>query len=591
MPDLNYITKILSMWVLMLISLQPSMSQKNQDIRSEISRNDGMAEKYLKEGNLTEAAKYLNQSAYLLRSRQLNEEAAGYYLRILDINKQLGNQRGVLMTYNNLGMIYLDLEQYDKALTILEKGLELSKKIDTRESVISIMTNIGMALQGLGKYQESNQRLEPAVQMAKDINNLKLLRRCYGIIYENYDKLGQSDKSYEYFDLYSSLDKEIKKQEMRQVQQEAETEISKAHTEKQLTEAELKVKKEELEITADSLVKAEKLTKEQRLELEVKEAEIREKDALLKLKNLRIKLFVIVVGGLVAFMLVLSFLLIKLRIANKQIRTQRDMLDRQNKNITASIRYAMTIQQAMLPEKESLDRFFESFIIYKPKDIVSGDFYWFSGFSDKQKGSKMQFIAVVDCTGHGVPGAFMSMIGNRLLGEIVNEKRIEDPKEILEMLNKEIRLALRQEQTDNNDGMDLLLCRFLSKNAGTVNLTFSGAKRTLYIVKKATDELIGLKGERKSIGGIGEKKENLKFTDQELILNRGDKIYLLTDGLIDQNGPDRKRFGSKKVEDMLVSMNEKPMDQQKNIFDESLAGFMQDEDQRDDITIIGLKIR
>ena len=550
-----------------------------------------MAEKYLKEGNLTEAAKYLNQSAYLLRSRQLNEEAAGYYLRILDINKQLGNQRGVLMTYNNLGMIYLDLEQYDKALTILEKGLELSKKIDTRESVISIMTNIGMALQGLGKYQESNQRLEPAVQMAKDINNLKLLRRCYGIIYENYDKLGQSDKSYEYFDLYSSLDKEIKKQEMRQVQQEAETEISKAHTEKQLTEAELKVKKEELEITADSLVKAEKLTKEQRLELEVKEAEIREKDALLKLKNLRIKLFVIVVGGLVAFLLVLSFLLIKLRIANKQIRTQRDMLDRQNKNITASIRYAMTIQQAMLPEKESLDRFFESFIIYKPKDIVSGDFYWFSGFSDKQKGSKMQFIAVVDCTGHGVPGAFMSMIGNRLLGEIVNEKRIEDPKEILEMLNKEIRLALRQEQTDNNDGMDLLLCRFLSKNAGTVNLTFSGAKRTLYIVKKATDELIGLKGERKSIGGIGEKKENLKFTDQELILNRGDKIYLLTDGLIDQNGPDRKRFGSKKVEDMLVSMNEKPMDQQKNIFDESLAGFMQDEDQRDDITIIGLKIR
>lgn len=591
MPDLNYIAKILSVWVLMLFSLQPATSQKNQDIRSEISKNDGMAEKYLKEGNLTEAAKYLNQSAYLLRSRQLNEEAAGYYLKILDINKQLGNQKGVLMTYNNLGMIYLDLEQYDKALNNLEKGLELSKKIDTRESVISIMTNIGMALQGMGKYQESNQRLEPAVQMAKDINNLKLLRRCYGIIYENYDKLGQSDKSYEYFDLYSSLDKEIKKQEMRQVQQEAETEISKAHTEKQLTEAELKVKKEELEITADSLVKAEKLTKEQRLELEIKEAEIREKDALLKLKNLRIKFFISLLVGLVAFLLVLSFLLIKLRIANKQIRSQRDMLDRQNKNITASIRYAMTIQQAMLPEKESLDRFFESFIIYKPKDIVSGDFYWFSGFSNEQKGSKMQFIAVVDCTGHGVPGAFMSMIGNRLLSEIVKEKRIEDPKEILEMLNKEIRLALRQDQTDNNDGMDLLLCRFINKNADTVNLTFSGAKRTLYVVKYATGELIGLKGERKSIGGIGEKKENLKFTDQELVLNRGDKIYLLTDGLIDQNGPDRKRFGSKKVEDMLVAMKEKSMDQQKDIFDESLAGFMKDEDQRDDITIIGLKIR
>ena len=196
--------------------------QLSSGIQKEIKQNDEMAEKYLNEGNPAEAAKFFNKSAYILWNHQQNEEAAGYYQKILDINKQLGNQKGILITYNNLGMIYLDMEQYDKALPNLEKGLELSRKIESKEGVISAISNVAVALQGLGRYQESNQQLESAIQMAKDINNLKLLRRCYGIIYENCDKLGQSDKSYQYFDLYSAIDKEIKKQEMKQVKQDAE---------------------------------------------------------------------------------------------------------------------------------------------------------------------------------------------------------------------------------------------------------------------------------------------------------------------------------------------------------------------------------
>jgi len=583
---------------LVLLSANVVKGQLGSNIQKEIKQNDELAEKYLSEGNLAEAAKYLNKSAYLLRNHQQDEEAARYYLRILDINKQLGNQKGSLVTYNNLGMIYLDLEQYDKALIHLEKGLELSRRIDTKEGVISSISNVAVALQGLGRYQESNQQLESAIQIAKDINDLKLLRRCYGITYENYDKLGQSDKSYQYFDLYSSLDKEIKRQEMRQVKEEAETEVHKARSEKQLTETELKLKKEELEVTTDSLVKVEKLTREQRLELDVKNAEInvknaeiREKDALLRLKNLRIRFITIGLIVLFTFLIMLTSLLIKLRIANKQIRSQRDILDLQNKNITASIRYGMTIQQAMLPDESALSRLFESFIIYMPKDIVSGDFYWFSGQDEKRADKNYQFIAVVDCTGHGVPGAFMSMIGNRLLNEIVKERHVTDPKEVLELLNKEIRIALRQEQTDNNDGMDLSLCRFEKNNNNGLGITFSGAKRTLYVVRKENKELICLHGERKSIGGIGEKKESIDFTNQELILQQGDHIYLLTDGIIDQNGPDRKRFGSNKVEELITSLEEKSMDQQKKIIIKTVTDFMEKEVQRDDITIIGLEVK
>lgn len=582
---------VITIIVLMLGSASIISGQVSSNIRKEIKQNDEMAEKYLNEGNLSEAAKYYNKSAFVLLNHQQSEEAAGYYLKILDINEQLGNQKGTMITYNNLGMIYLDLEQYDKALPALEKSLELSRKIETREGIISAISNVAVALQGLGKYQESNQQLESAIQMAKDINNLKLLRRCYGIIYENYDKLGQSDKSYYYFDLYSAIDKEIKKQEMRQVKENAETEVTRAHSEKQLTEAELRIKEAELEITADSLVKAEKLTREQRLEIEVKNAEIREKDALLRLKNLRIKFFTIGLIVLLSFLVILTLLLIKLRIANKQIRSQRDILDLQNKNITASIRYAMTIQQAMLPDENVLGRLFDSFVIYMPKDIVSGDFYWFSGFSEKKAEKNHQFIAVVDCTGHGVPGAFMSMIGNRLLNEIVNERQVDDPKEILELLNKEIRIALRQEQTDNNDGMDLSLCRLEKKKNNNLGITFSGAKRILYVVKNESNELLSLKGDRKSIGGIGEKTESLEFTSQELILNQGDHIYMLTDGIIDQNGPDRKRYGSKKFEELITAMQEKNMDQQKETIVNNLSDFMKDEVQRDDITIIGLRVK
>ncbi len=576
---------------ILILSVSSVYGQLSNALQKEIHQNDVLAEKSLKEGNLSEAAKYYNQSAYLLRNHQQNDEAAKYYLKILDINKQENNEKGLLFTYNNLGMLYLDLEHYEKALNYLEKGLELSRKIDTKEAVISAMSNVAVALQGLDKYQESNQRLEPAIQMAKDINNLKLLRRCYGIVYENYDKLGQSDKSYQYFELYSSLDKEIKKQEMKEVQQEAKTEVSTAHADKQLTEAELKVKREELEVTSDSLAKAEKLTREQSLELEVKTAEIREKDALLKLKSLRITFFTIGLIVLLTFSLALTLLLIKLRIANKEISLQRDLLERQNKNITASIRYALTIQQAILPDQQSLSGLFDTFIIYKPKDIVSGDFYWFSGFDEKKAGRNRFFIALVDCTGHGVPGAFMSMIGNRLLNEIVNERHVEDPKEILELLNKEVRVALRQEQTDNNDGMDLSLCSFEKQKNSQLKMTFAGAKRTVYIYKKDKKELLSLKGDRKSIGGIGEKKENFKFVNHGVLLSQGDQIYMLTDGIIDQNGPDRKRFGSKKFEDTIILIYDEKMDNQKELFEKELSKFMENEEQRDDITILGLLVK
>ena len=151
--------------LLVTISFHQSFAQIPSALRNEINQNDQLAEKFLKEGNQIEAAKYFNKSAYILRNNQQNEEAAEYYLRILDINLQVNNQKGLLLIYNNLGMVYSDLEQFNNALSYLEKALELSKRIDTKEGVISALTNIAVALQGLTRYQESNQRLEDAQQV------------------------------------------------------------------------------------------------------------------------------------------------------------------------------------------------------------------------------------------------------------------------------------------------------------------------------------------------------------------------------------------------------------------------------------------
>src|SRR4030042_6997139 len=224
-----------------------------QDIKTEIAQNDQLVEKYTGEGNLTEAASYLNRSAHLLQSRGFNNEAAEYYRKVLEINQQLNNQAAIQRVSNTLGGIYLDLENYEKAIQHFQKALQLSKKFRQQAESVSCLTNIALAQQGLNRHKEAVATLEEAINIAKELNDLKLLRRCYGLAYDSYDKIGNWEKSRDYFELYSVLDKEIKKQEMERVKTTAESEVNKAHAARHMTEEELKVKNQHLKVTTDSL--------------------------------------------------------------------------------------------------------------------------------------------------------------------------------------------------------------------------------------------------------------------------------------------------------------------------------------------------
>jgi len=268
-----------------------------------------------------------------------------------------------------------------------------------------------------------------------------------------------------------------------------------------------------------------------------------------------------------------------------EIRDKNKQLTKKNEQILSSIRYGERIQHAILPLGKRLKSYFpEHFILFKPRDIVSGDFYWFNKVNGKI------ILAVVDCTGHGVPGAFMSMLGNAFLNEIVTEQKNLNPAGILSQLNQEVRTALKQgqEQNKTQDGMDVCLC-VLEKNGGSYKLEFAGAERPLYMIKRGDITLTEIKGERRSIGGRQREKKRI-FKGHELEIQKGDQFYLTTDGFVDQQNVKNRRYGSGRLKNFLKSISDLSMQEQQQAMIKELARYQGTEEQRDDITMIGVRI-
>lgn len=256
-----------------------------------------------------------------------------------------------------------------------------------------------------------------------------------------------------------------------------------------------------------------------------------------------------------------------------------------NKKITESIHYALRIQQSVLLTEAQVKTLLpDSFIFYKPLDIVSGDFYWIS-----QVDSKI-IVAVADCTGHGVPGAFMSLIGNTLLNHIVNEKKVTDAAAILDKLHEGIIHSLRQAESEKNnqDGMDLSLC-VLDKNSGS--LQFAGAMNPVYMVQSG--EVVTLEPTLKAIGGIERRKKlaAIGFESQTIKLEKGTHVYLTSDGYMDQfGGPEQLKFNLPKFKELLLSLKNKSMADQKNAMDKALQDWKGSGKQIDDVLVVGFTV-
>jgi serine phosphatase RsbU (regulator of sigma subunit) len=272
---------------------------------------------------------------------------------------------------------------------------------------------------------------------------------------------------------------------------------------------------------------------------------------------------------------------------NENLEKSKYELNTLYKNVMASINYAKRIQEAMLPPIQNIQNVFdEAFVIYKPKDVVSGDFYWFSKVENRT------FLACADCTGHGVPGALMSMIGIELLNRIVNEQRIYRPDLVLDELNTQIHHLFSQSQTSTTDGMDIALCVVDHTNH---KIYFAGARRSLWIWQKDENGNINnieIKADRKAIGGyLDYQYFTKKFQQYELTIQNPTNLYMFSDGITDQfNGNTGKKLGTQRFKSHLQEIQSLNMIEQSKAIENFHNEWKGNSNQIDDILVIGIKV-
>jgi serine phosphatase RsbU (regulator of sigma subunit) len=264
----------------------------------------------------------------------------------------------------------------------------------------------------------------------------------------------------------------------------------------------------------------------------------------------------------------------------KEVELQRNIVELKNREIVDSINYAQRIQQAiLLPESEIQKEFSEAFILFKPKDIVSGDFYWFA------ESTENKILALADCTGHGVPGGFMSMLGFEILQDVMLREEIHTTSEALKFLDKKVTDTLNKNSKSYRDGMDMALCAF-NKISG--KLSFSGANRPLIYISNGV--ITTYKPDKHTIGGAIDDVEKI-FTQVEIDVHKGDLIYLFTDGYADQfGGASGKKFKYKQFSEKLLEISDKNLAEQKEILEKTFEDWKGNLEQVDDVCVIGIRI-
>lgn len=471
-------------------------------------------------------------------------------LEALKIQEQIGDKKGIITTLNNIGDYYEYQGLYDKSLQYLLRSLEMQEDMGHNDVMPTTLILIGSLY---SKKQDYNTALEyffDALKIAREKNMSEQVKTSYQRIAGTYSLLNNAAKTFEYYNKYNDLKDSLNNEQNNTLVAEMQTRF----------ESERKQKENELLLA----------------QIELNEAKAQQRTYLLyTLAGLAL---------LVALLLVLLYgrYRAKQRI-NLQLERKNVAINQQKEKITSSITYAKRIQDAILPRVENIRSTFpDSFILFKPKEIVSGDFYWFA------KKNEQVYIAAVDCTGHGVPGAFMSMIGNDLLNQIINIQNINEPGLILNNLHEDVQSALKQEdQSGNHDGMDIALCKI---DTNTNELEFASANRVLYLYKNNKEDLVEIKGDMKSIGGLISMGKR-DYSSHKIKLDKGDSFYIFSDGLTDQfGGGEGKKFGAKNLKAFIYSHIDKPMEEQGRLLSEKTVEWINGFEQVDDILVIGIRV-
>jgi serine phosphatase RsbU (regulator of sigma subunit) len=569
-----------------------------------------LREKYmqaLNQANTEEAAKLSLLLAEKYRKVGDNTNAIFYFSEAIEKFSSYHNDNILGKCYIALAEIFEQNIEYASALGHYQRAAKHYRL--AKDKAAYLTAELG-AINILIKQKEAKKALillKESTNLATSLERDDLLAACYKAYSTCYEQQNNKEKALAYRKLFDELGEKIQQSKMQAMEEQMKQEKSKQYAtihekEKALKEKDKTIatieeakKKIEQRVTEEEL-KIESLNKEKRLkELELQYKEQEENVILLILAIVAVILLASIVAGIFVYRAYRDKKHInkQLEFQNEEINQQKIALKKQGEelqhilnNVHDSIRYAERIQQANLPSQEEIARHLpENFIIYKPKDVVSGDFYWFA--ADIETDNPTVFLAVGDCTGHGVPGAFMAMIGITFLKEVVNQKHLHNPALILAYMHKGIRKALQQEDNAHDDGIEIGLCMFENKNNLTNQIVYAGAKRPLYIC--VDNEIQIIKGDAKSVGGRQKETERV-FTNQNLNLLKGTMIFMASDGYADQNSPQNEKIGTQKMLATFAENSILSVETQKQALESLLKNHQQNKSQRDDITIIGVRI-
>ena len=587
-----------------LSSIAKSYYEQAREIFERLDNKEGLAMVYdrigfvnLKHGNEDEALKYFINSHFFRKSLKdpellalSNQNIAEVYLEREEYEKAIEFLNNALENFKDdkyllnvaeintkIGDIYVYDEKYKDALEVYQKALEIYKKYNHQHEIALLHNRLAADYLNLNKLSKAKIQCMNALEIGYIYDYLDIKAKSYQLLSEIYEKQNNIPKAFNFQKHYAAVMDSIL--EAKQLNQSAEMQVS------------YEIQQQENEIAM--------LTKDK----ELSNATIAKQ---------RIIAWSIGIGAV--FMMFFAFFLYRsnlhkqkinkilveqkkdIELKNEELYQQQQAIIEQNKkiqkinkNITGSINYASRIQKAMLPKPDIFNEFFkDAFVFFKPREQVSGDFYWVSKNDEEEK----LIIAVADCTGHGVPGAFMSLIGNSYLNQIVNHQRITAPDLILNLLHINIRLSLNQDKNESRDGMDIALCVFDYKKK---IIEFAGARHPIFYI--VNNELVQVRGDSMDIGGVQREKER-RFGKQSIPFQDNMILYMFSDGFQDQfGGPKREKFMRKRFKDFLLEIHDLPMNEQRYQLEKKFDEWRNCGDgkgtlcdQIDDVLVVGLKL-
>jgi serine phosphatase RsbU (regulator of sigma subunit) len=550
---------------------------------------------YEKIGNKTGIANALSNTGNVYNYQNDHWQAMDYYLRSLKMRRVLGDKKNIATSLNNIGNVYDEQKEFTKALDYANQGLAMRIEIDDKTGMAASLSNIAaiygnqekypqaldefdkalalhkelMDKDGIAqvqcykadlflkwkKYKEAVECATQGIVTAQEVGAMNLLQDDCRVLSESYEQLGKDIQSLEYYKKYivyrdSLFNKEnVKKLVQSQMNYEFE--------QKHAAETAAQEKKDALAM--------------------------QERNKQIFIRNSFIAGFVL--------MIALAFFIFRgykqkqkanqiITLQKEEVENQKLLVEEKNKEILDSITYAKRLQDAILPPLSTVEHCLpDSFILYKPKDIVAGDFYWMLKSGDHI------LIAAADCTGHGVPGALVSIVCSNALDRAVKEFNITEPGKILDKVRELVVETFEKSESIVQDGMDISLCMLSPVKEG-FSVSWSGANNPLWYIKDGA--MLELTGDKQP---VGKSDKQLPFSTHQLQLRKGDALYLFTDGYADQfGGPKGKKFKYQPLQELLIANAFLPMKAQRELLEKTLLGWRGNLEQVDDVLMIGIGV-